>query len=142
MRFIQTSEVSVSSVVGWPVDVIEFDEVEPGLLTILYLGAERAVGHPVDAGEVYVGIIAEVHPYGVAALDRNYAQPDAGVLRAGEGVAVVFLGGWAGLVLALVHDAIDGDVGLVRFLEGDVAAVLRPPQTGETVHLLLGYVLG
>ena len=136
------SEVSVSRVVGLPVDGVEFDQVEAGLFAVLDLGAEGAVGHPVDAGEVYVGVVAELHPDGIASLDGDDGQPDAGVLHAGEGVAVVFLGGWAGLVFALVHDAIDRDVGFVHLLEGDVAAVLGPPQPGEAVHLFLGYVLG
>ncbi len=72
-----------------------------------------------DAGQVDVLVLAQVHPGRLAAIRRHYPQAHPGVRLAGEGIAVVLLGVGAGGIAALVHDAGDGDVGFVDLGEGD-----------------------
>ena len=55
---------------------------------------------------------------------------------------MVFLRALADGVLALVDDAVDGDVGLVDFGEGQPRAVFRPPEAVAAPHLFLRDVLG
>src|SRR5690606_4535889 len=81
-------------------------------------------------------------PHDAAAGGRDDAEADAGVGGAGEGVAVIFLSAVADRVLALMDDAIDGDVRLVDLGEGEAVTAIGPPEAVAAVQLLLGDVLG
>ena len=89
---------------------------------------------PIDTSDVAL-VIAEVHPGRRAAVDRDHTQLDAGILRAGEGIAMLLdLERWLGLV----HDRKDRNVRLVDLLECHHVPAGRRPVAAQAIELLLG----
>lgn len=121
---------------------IEENDVESVLLTVLALNPNTAIGGPADAGDVDIGLIAEIEPERVATVAVDDAEANVSVGGAGEGVAMVFLGASTDGVFALVHDAVDGNMGFIDFDEGDFLAVAGPPEAAVAGHLFLSGVFG
>ncbi len=115
-------------------------EIQAALIAALALHGERpAVGQPVDAGEIDVGVRAEIEGTDRAAahVDDVQAHADVGAAR-------------GGVALREGRDVVGGDLealrhrhgALVDAHEGDVPAVGRPPVPRGAVHLFLGDELG
>ena len=121
---------------------IKAQQIELSLGPVLHLGRQPAAGQPLNSGQIDIHLRAQVHPDRLAARTRDHAQAHPGVLCACKRVAVIFLGRGAGIRLALVYDAVNWDVPLVNFHEGQLGAVGRPPVATVTLHLFLGDVLG
>ena len=122
---------------------VEAQQLQRGLRAVLDLRGEAAIGPPLHAREVLLGVVAEVHPGdAIAAGGRDHAEAHPRVGVAGEGIGVVLLCALAGEIFALMDDAILRDLRLVDLGEGQPRAVPRPPEAVAAVHLLLGDVLG
>src|SRR5256884_2605542 len=89
---------------------------------------------PIDPCDVAL-VIAEVHPGCRASVDRDHAQLDPRILRAGEGIAMLLdLERWLGLV----HDRKDRNVRLIHLLERHQVPAGGRPVAAQAIELLLG----
>src|SRR6202140_6019177 len=93
---------------------------------------------PIDPGDVAL-VVAEIQPGRRTALDRDHAQLDPGILRAGKWIAVLLD---LERRLGLVHDRKDRNVRLVDLLERDHVPAGRWPVPAQSIELLLGDELG
>src|SRR5256885_2401485 len=102
------------------------------------LDQQPAIRMPIDPCDVAL-VTAELQPGRGSAVVRDHAQLDPGVLRAGEGMAMLLdLERWLGLV----HDRKDRNVRLVDLLERHRIPAGRRPVAARAIELLLGDELG
>src|SRR5207248_4116759 len=98
------------------------------------LDQQAPIGMPIDPRDVAL-VLAEVQPGRRAAVDRDHAQLDSGILRAGKGIAMLLdLERWLGLV----YDRKDRNVRLVDLLKRHQVPAGGRPVTARAVELLLG----
>lgn len=121
---------------------VELEQIEAGLAAVEALGGETAVGQPMDAGQIEVILVAQIHPDWRTAIAGDDAEAHAGIGLTGERVAVVFLRLFANGIFALVHNAVDGDMGFIYLGKGQRLTIGRPPKAFAAAQLFLGDVFG
>ncbi len=94
---------------------------------------------PVDAGQIDVGVGAQVHLDPLARLHVLHIELDHGVGPPGARVALLDNRSAAAGDVEARNDV---DLGLVGALQGDEALVRAPPVAGVTIQLFLGDELG
>src|ERR1700679_3669851 len=111
-------------------------QIQLSLVPAFALNRESlAVGQPIDARQVDIGVVAQVNPGDGAGLYIGYSQTNQDIGAAGGGIALWKCRDIVGGDLEALGD-FDGS--LVDAGECDIPATGPPPVAGCAVHFLLG----
>ena len=116
------------------------DEVKPVLMAVeLEDDGVLAVGHPIDAREVAVAVVAQIHLGETLGGDVVDIDVHQGVVLAGLGVFVLEVGG---VELIVEGEVVLLDAAFVEAQEGDLGAVGRPGGGARHIEFLLIHPVG